>query len=321
VRNTEPMEKPEITDMHKLFVDPDRHTEVGGPPTGNVPKLAPGNSVQLPAVKPPKPAGVRLGVGIAASVAVVAAGMAVWALFLRDPGKPELVATADAAVAPVETTGTLELDSIPSHAAITLDGRELGIGPQHTTVPANKKIHLQWQLHGYLVFDDEVTAEAGKTAIVRPKLIVAPASARIVTTPATAQVFLHDQLLGNTPITAQGLTAEKQAELTFVKPGYETAKVKVDLVAGDTAEVNQVLKETQKFGYVTIALSGKTPWADVVFNGRDMGHNRNASELLPIKLPVGHQRLLLTNGPAGKSRKLDVDVIADTTRTITTTLD
>ncbi len=232
VRHTEPMEKPDagdITDLHKLFsakVDPDRHTEVGGPPTGNVPKLDPGASVKLPKAKPsPEPA-KRRGLMVGAIAAIVVLGsVGAWAV-LRGPSTPEVapVARADGGIV-IDTSGTLELDSQPSGAMISVDGKTLGAGPQRVSVAASKKVRVRMELHGYQPFEDDVGAEAGKVMLFHPSLVAAPAVAKVTTTPPGVQVTLHGEVLGTTPFTSKPVPAERLAELMLTKAGYEPLKV------------------------------------------------------------------------------------------------
>ncbi len=59
IRQTEPMERPEISGFHKLYVDKDRNTEVGGPPSTPFNKVDPGSSSKLPSASAKPGAGNR----------------------------------------------------------------------------------------------------------------------------------------------------------------------------------------------------------------------------------------------------------------------
>lgn len=334
VRHTEPMEKPEITGVQALLglaKDKDRHTEVGGPPTGQVAKLDPSASVKLPvqgaAKEPTAEVQRRSRVPLVAVVlGVVAVGaVAVWAV-TRSPAA-EKVAAADAAVAkdaaPEPTTGTFELDSIPAGATITVDGvPQPGVGPLAVSVPAKKKVHVKWELAGYEAREDDYTAEAGKTSIIRPQLVRAPALVFVSTTPPGMEVRLHDQvIIASTPGTSKGLAPEDKAELVIGKAGFDTVKETVKLEAGVTVKVDRAMKESQKFGYVKIALTGTTTWAYVSFNGEPKGKNATMDGITSIRLPAGHQRLFLSNPPAKKSKTVYVDVPADGTAAFSFSLD
>ncbi len=287
--------------------DPDRRTEVGGPPTGQVPK----SEFTNPAIKRYQArrrfAGYRAGIWIALAAGLAAA--ATWR-FTRPPDS--VISAAPIAPLPdrgglAESKGTIEIDSNPTGAIVTVADRVLGPAPRAAHVASGVKIHIKLDLKGYQLYEDDLSVEAGKTVVLRPKLSPAPALLHVETTPPGAAVTLGDQALGTTPLTKQAAVATG-TELTLAKPGYDPIKLKVDLRAGEQTNVARELKELQKFGVVLVVVTGAADWGYVWFRGKNLGQNYTmAGGQTPFKLPVGKQQLEIAHPKAG-SKTVSVEV-------------
>jgi hypothetical protein len=307
-RNPVPPPPPGTTGQpYEPSKDPDRRTEVGGPPTGQVPKA----ELTNPAVKRYQArrrfAGYRAAIWIA-----LAAGMAA-AVTWRLTRPPDSVTSAAPIPPPpdpgalAEPRGTLEIDSNPTGAIVTVADRVLGPAPRAAHVASGVKIHIKLDLKGYQLYEDDLSVEAGKTLVLRPKLSAAPALVHVETTPPGAAVTLGDQALGTTPLTKQAAVATG-IELAIAKPGYEPVKLKVDLRAGEQTNVARELKELQKFGVVLVAVTGAADWGYVWFRGKNLGQNYTmAGGQTPFKLPVGKQQLEIAHPKAG-SKTVTIEV-------------
>jgi hypothetical protein len=127
------------------------------------------------------------------------------------------------------------------------------------------------------------------------------------TTPAGATVMLGSQLLGTTPLT-KPVGVAQNAEVAIAKPGYESVKLKVDLKAGEQADVMRELKETQKYGTVVVTVSGAANWGYVWFKGRNLGQNYTmAAGPTSFRLPVGRQQLRITH-PMASPKAVTVEI-------------
>ncbi|HET9625325.1 MAG TPA: serine/threonine-protein kinase [Kofleriaceae bacterium] len=285
--------------------DPDRHTEVGGPPTGQVPR----SDLTGPAARR-RGRGVRFAIGLGLASLFAAVGALITWRVTRAPTSeqrpmPVVVAPLDAAVA--EPKGTIELDSIPSGAVVTVGDRVLGTTPRSARVASGVKLRVTLDLKGYQLYEDEIAVDANKTIVLRPRLTQAPATLRVDTSPAGAQVVLGDQPIGTTPLTKQ-VPVATGAELSLSHAGFEPLKLRVDLHAGDETHVVRELKELQKYGTVLVTVGGAAEWGYVWFKGRNLGQNYTmAGGQTPFKLPIGHQQLLVTHPKAG-SKTIAVDV-------------
>jgi eukaryotic-like serine/threonine-protein kinase len=297
--------------------DPDRHTEVGGPPTGPAPRYS---EVAIKA-KPPTTTqrSHRTAWAIAVLAALAGGGTAVWAL-TREPPRQQVVIQPDAAPLPpppdappppTDLLGTLEIHSIPPGALVTIAGEPQGATPRTAKVASGAKIRIRLELKGYQLFEEDYTAEPNKTTVIRERLVPAPATLSVETTPAGAQVTAGGQALGITPF-VKPFAAGKGVEIVISKAGYEPVRLSADLIAGETTAIRRELRESPKFGFVTVSVGGTAGWADVYLNRQQLGRNRTASGLVAFKLPVGNHVLRLRTGN-GKEKLLNVTVAADKT--------
>ncbi|MFN0248983.1 MAG: serine/threonine-protein kinase [Kofleriaceae bacterium] len=324
---------PGDTDMHALFeasMDRDRRTEVGGPPTGQVPReeavpepppsasgshksisVTTGSKSVTADVTPPSKAG--RWVAIAALVAA-GGGVAVYAMTRGGTERAVTNAIDAAVIVEAPKTGTIELRTTPGGATGTIGGVPFE-NPTPVTlgnVPVGKhKIHLE--LPGYLPIDYEIDVKAGDRVVDRQTFVAAPAKLDVKTEPAGVTVTLEGRALGSSPLSRDNLVAAKGQRMTLSKAGYETLSFAIDLEAGKTLSVERTLKEVKKMGSVTIRVTNG--WADVTYQGKKLGRTTMAG--LVVKLPVGQVTLQAVN-PEAKSAwtfTCDVTDAASTCRT------
>jgi serine/threonine protein kinase len=291
--------------LHKLLdahFDPDRRTEVGGPPTGQVPKSDP--SADASQTKVPKSVTTEVSGRprrspmlpiVAVAVVVAAGGAGAWFL-LRDKGETKLVTNAPADAGSDDAKATLEVVSDPAGARVSVigpDGKpvELGVTPVKRHLTATK-MHVRVELAGYAPFDDEIDLTTVKELRVRAPLQRARATLHVVTVPSGAQVSLAGKLIGETDLTRDNLDVATGVDLVLTHAGFEQVHQKIDLVANRTTEVSETLKASQKMGQIRVSVSGG--WGDIYFKGVRIGR----SGPTPIRLPVGVQTIQLRN-PGG----------------------
>ena len=308
---------PGDTDVHRLLekgVDKDRHTEVGGPPTGTVPKgLEIPEDEQPPTrlrttgsnksittdVGPPegkKSPMLWIVIGV---VVAGAAGAGIYAL--TRPSRPEqpIVDTTkkDAGLVepPPTTTGTVEIVTTPpgAHGKIN-DAILTKVTPViASNVPIGKAtIHLE--LEGYLPIDYDFTVKPGNNNVPLT-FAVAPATLHVTTEPIGVSVTLAGRTVGVTPLTRTDLSATKDATLVLSKAGFETLSFKVTLEAGKQLDVERTLKAAQKLVGVEIRMPPGGGFGDVYLNGKKVGFAPGRN----FKLPIGANKLHVVN-PASK---------------------
>jgi len=297
--------------------DPDRFTEVGGPPTGQVPK-SDLSSTGIPKRGTRTPRTLRALPLAALAIGVV--GLVLWQTSRSPDGERRVVTlpvVPDAGV--VETKGKLEIDSIPSGAIVTIADHVLGAAPRSARVSSGVKIHVKLELKGYQVYEDELSVEADKTVVLRPRLVAAPAMLHVESVPPGANVTLDDQPLGVTPLTRPVAVAQG-VELMLTRPGFETLRRKLDLPAGEQTDVVAELKELQRYGTVLVVVNGAAEWGYVWFKGKNLGQNYTmAGGQTPFKLPVGRQQLRIAH-PKATAKTVSVDIAEHGPTRLTVTL-
>ncbi len=308
---------PGDTEAHRLYeqsMDRDRHTEVGGPPTGSVPK-----DLEIPPdADAPKALGTGTGTGSKSVTTEVGAdpkpGTAKWLVLgvlvlggvsagifalTRKSGtedKPIADAPKDGGVIAPVTTGQLELQTTPPGAHGTINGQTIKdpTPVRMKDVPVGKaKIHLE--LEGYLPIDYEIEITAGDRQVLPLTFASAPAKLHVTSDPIGVAVTLAGRNLGVTPLTRDDLSAVKDATLTLSKTGFESYSEKVTLDAGKLFELSKTLKASQKFGVLQIRIANG--WGDVYLGGRNIGRTPRDPT---FRVPVGTVRLHLKN-PNAKS--------------------
>ena len=317
---------PGDTDLHALYdasQDRDRHTEVGGPPTGQVPKLE-ASGDKLPVAKiskePVKPEPKRNAWILIAILLAAAGGVTIWAV-TRGPGTQPVAMSPDAAVV-TEKTGTLTIDPVQEGASgyIELVGgtaerktipRLSRAAPFKATLRANEKYHFHLELAGFTPYDETVTITEAETTRLTPRFTIAPARLSITTDPAGAQVQVNGRTLdGVTPKVWDNLAAATGVMLVITKAGHTAVTKTIDLKAGELLELTEPLKAIDKFGYIKIDVTGVSS-ADVLHNNKSLGRNEGlgCGGICKLRLPAGRQTLLLINPETKKRKTIFVDVV------------
>jgi len=313
-RNSEQgLAMPGDTDLHALYEatrDKDRHTEVGGPPTGQVPKLG-ASSDKLPKANPlartdTTVSSPRRGIWIALLLLfLVGGGAAVWAV-TRGRGDPKLVQPVPSDATTAEQ-GSLTIDPDPEGASGYIEAA--GDPGSRQTIPklahdklfkfgnlhANVKYRFHLELAGFNPYDDVVTITPGENLRLRPRLVIAPAKLHVITDPPGVQVTVAGRVLGESPKMFEGLAPASAATLVLSKPGFTTISTTVVLKAGETTTINETLKEVERTAVVEINISGG--WGHVYFAGRKLGRAPTTFGAGPlrVKLPIGKHTLNFVN--------------------------
>jgi serine/threonine protein kinase len=292
--------------------DPDRHTEVGGPPTGQVAKA--GDSLFLDKkgarrVVPQKRSRgpVVFLLVLIAVLSAAAGGIAIYSA-MRPPDPQNEIKPP--VTNPADNTGIFEIDSVPSKATAIVNGKRDAL-PRSFRVTAGVKIHVEIELAGYKLHEDDYQVDAGKTLVIKPRLEPLPASLHVTTDPPNCQVALNQRPLGDSGTTFTDLAAGKDQTLTLTKTGYDPQTLKIDLKQGETTEVTQQLKQTTRYGDVRFGCNG--PVVDVYLNNAKIAVTGRDET---IKLPVGKQRVTFKKGET--SWQMDIEVTGQPRQVIRT---
>jgi serine/threonine protein kinase len=301
--------------------DPDRVTQVGGPPTGQVPKLGE-SAIAMKAVKlapaPPSRRGLIMGL----VVATLAAGaFGVWA-FTRSPGAKTIedaAAILQSDGPPPETKSALIVESIPAGATVWIDNVEVDRG-QQARVPSGTTVHIKLVLKGYRTLEFDYPVAPGRNTLSRT-LEVAPATIHLESAPTGAT--LTASVGGITCTTPCEVTANaaRNVEFTLTKPGFDALRWRSDLEAGDVYTWKKELKESPKFGYVQIKLTGSAKIASMSEGGRTYGDTATGMGPVSFQLPVGHHVLTLKKKVGSGTTTVAVEIVEGKTSIVSAKLE
>jgi hypothetical protein len=142
--------------------------------------------------------------------------------------------------------GGIQVDSDPQGAAIYLDGQMTG-----KTTPAFleiKKLSFPLVLGvsqaGPPQWTQSVQQAPGELLKVYADLKAASGTLDLLSRPPGAEVFLGEQLLGQTPLLAQRVPAEKSLKISFQLPGYRPTEQRVYLKTGQNRQLEPVLQKS-----------------------------------------------------------------------------
>ncbi|MGE3547951.1 MAG: serine/threonine-protein kinase, partial [Kofleriaceae bacterium] len=178
-RNSEHPSQPGDTDARKRTEaphDPDRHTEVGGPPTGEAPKdLDLGGSITKSRTQEIPGSSRRAWWAVLVAAFLGAGGIAVVAMTRNDEPLPPPVEPPVPDVPVVVDTGTVEIVTTPPGASGTINGQRFGPTPIRIKNVQTGIAKLHLELTGYVPLDDDVAVPKDVTVSYRRNLIAAPA--------------------------------------------------------------------------------------------------------------------------------------------------
>jgi hypothetical protein len=204
-------------------------------------------------------------------------------------------------LAPIASTGRLEITSDVAGAPVAVDGVARGVTPLllDDIEPGSHRVAIG---AGASAVYRTVTVEAGATATVVASTVPAGASGGWVTfvSPIDMQVIENGQVLGTTGATRLMLPAGRH-ELELVAEPYRFRTTAMALVGvGRTITIPVSVPN----GRLSI---NAVPWADVWLNGNPLG----STPLANIAVPIGDHTVIWRHPELGERRQT-VRVTADT---------
>jgi serine/threonine-protein kinase len=292
-----PVARPE--DLATLFKDPTNSSKA---PTSQ-PSFSSPDPDATSAIRMPKRRPWLKALAAVALLCVVGAGVAV---ALRSPPPPAAV------------SGGLVVESEPSGASISLDGKPTGELTPHTfqglTLDANHTVRLE--VPGREAKETTVRLDAAMaTRALSLVLPLAPGALEVVTTPPGATVYVDGRAQkGVSPLVLGGLSSEKEYAVRAVKDGFAEANATARVSAGKQERVELTLAApaaavpggpkrrgpVKEQGQVTVTTE---PATDVFFEGKALGRTP-----VTAKLPVGHVALTFINRELDLTQTSQVDV-------------
>ncbi|MFV9676140.1 MAG: PEGA domain-containing protein [Methanosarcinales archaeon] len=224
-------------------------------------------------------------------------------------------------------TGSIQVSSNPSGAAIGLDGQWSGMMDKTPdTIPdvAAGTHTIALKLEGYPDWSTSVRVEAGRTANVHhefpaptptPTPKPTTGSVKVTSSPSGASVYLDGTYKGTTTLTINDVSPGKHT-IRVSREGCEDRSTSVQVTAGDTAYVSLSLScpPAPKNGYIRVTSSPSS--AEVRMDGAYKG----TTTVTISNVPVGWHRITLSLS-GYHSQSQDVDVSAGSTSYVDITLD
>jgi uncharacterized repeat protein (TIGR02543 family) len=183
------------------------------------------------------------------------------------------------------TVGSIAVTSVPTGAAVTIDGVAIGNAPvsQGGFLPGSHVVALS--LTGYNPYQVTITVTAGQTTNVNATLVQTPPQLGTIattSTPTGAAVTIDGSSVGIAPVTSQGLSPGNHVVMLTLS-GYNPYTTTVNVVAGQTTLLNVNLTPTP-VTTGTLSVSSSPNAATVTVNGNVMG----PTPVLVTQLPPGN---------------------------------
>lgn len=162
--------------------------------------------------------------------------------------------------------GQVQLSSMPSNAAVTINNEPRGHTPLTTELlTAGETVSVV--LMGYKPWSKALQVSAGET-LVAPEIILEPADGVIEATsiPSGATITVDGQYRGTTPITLEVAASEKH-QISFFLNGYNTKKHSLSLEPGETEKLTISLQADIGSIRVLASPSDASVWVDGVRRG------------------------------------------------------
>ena len=166
----------------------------------------------------------------------------------------------------LSTASGLAIGSEPSGAVLTVDGIGKGTTPSTLDDVAAGDHVIEVTMDGYEPFRQTVRTQAGRSESVSVVLKAIPSEIQILTTPAGADVYIENQLRGQSPLTLRDL-----------KAGHYRVRVQMegyDIMARDIS-IERGQRLIEKFGLQSIAggleVTTMPPGVRVLLDGKEIG--------------------------------------------------
>jgi hypothetical protein len=160
----------------------------------------------------------------------------------------------------------LRLDSEPSGALLTLDGKDVGKTPVVLTDPAPGKYLLHLEKDGYESMDRIVELKEDTGPEVTTRLRPLSGLVLIESVPSAAEVSVDGAFRGKTPLFCTDLSMGKH-KVSFTLEGYDPREA--EIVIND--RVPQLCQMSMKSNLATLRVESSPPGATVLLDGLKKG--------------------------------------------------
>ena len=176
----------------------------------------------------------------------------------REPVKYDINLTPD--------TATLEIDSDPHGATVTVNGVNKGQTPcQVEKIPSGEVI-LEMDLRGYRHYRERLVLAAGNREHIKGILKPIPSNLKIVTIPTGARIYVNNQYSGKSPLKLKNLAAGTY----HVRAEMRAYDIKTrDIHVGHAQDLTEEFRLTPNAG--AIEITTEPAGVKVMLNGKTVG--------------------------------------------------
>jgi hypothetical protein len=203
--------------------------------------------------------------------------------------------TITAALTPSAQTGTIQVTSVPSGAAVTLDRSKTATTPfAFTYVPVGSH-EISIYLSGYQTYYTTVNVNEGQTVYINANLnpTVTTGTLSVSSSPSGAAVYVDGNYQGVTA-TTMGNLYPGQHSVQLTKAGYQDWTGIVSIASGATTYLSPTLVTNPQPQYATVSISTSPAGANVYGDGVYIGQTRSGSPLVFTQVKPGVHTLLLS---------------------------
>lgn len=130
---------------------------------------------------------------------------------------------------------TLRVQSIPTAANVTIDGKYVGKTPILLELRTGQR-QIEVSANGFQTYETSMFLKAGDQLLLRAALPKALVSFLVTSEPKGSRVFVNNRLVGVTPL--QHLIPVGQHRISVVKEGYKPFQTNVTLRPGDRLQLH-----------------------------------------------------------------------------------
>ncbi len=172
--------------------------------------------------------------------------------------------------AEVQIYGSLSVESKPTNAKISLDGKEVGTTPNTITGLEPGKYTVEVSMDGYEAWSKSVEVEGGRKKTLTAVLQMKTGSIRVKSEPENARIFLNGKEVGATPGVIRS-TVSGSHEVELKLDGYEVWSKRVNIEEDKEKALSAVLRI--KAG--SLMIESEPTNATIYLDGEEIGTTPN----------------------------------------------
>ena len=195
-----------------------------------------------------------------------------------------------------EGGGTVEFVVNPAGATVNIDGKDAGKAPiRLTDLQAGKSYRYVISADVHDGATGTFSFNTGENILIVEQLEASAGKWEVRSTPPGADVYINDELIGQTPLSATGIDSDLH-QVRVSKEGFGSVLREVDTRNGNKGELTVKLPK----GSATVHVATKHEQGKIYVNGNLLGEGRKAS--FDLQRGVYELRIEAPGKQAGSAR-------------------